>query len=222
MKKRYKAALLIATFYAGAYTTVALPPDNYTFSGRSILLSSARFSTSGDALEVAVSRNAECTIVGTADAAFKDVYDEKAKRLEPKGADVHARAVNIFPTSSIPILTPWAWGEKNLKSHADSEANARNVTLSDDRKTLYWREGYASLWGETLERKEGMSPYNWLEVVSETDDVLVAARVYPGGLFIPQVSSLIMEKKTGRATYSFNHGNMVGILVAGTEIWTCD
>jgi hypothetical protein len=93
--------------------------------------------------------------------------------------------------------------------------------LSDDRKTLYWNEGYASLWGETLERKEGMSPYSWLDVISETHKVIVAARAYPGGLFIPQVHSLIIEKETGRATYSFNNGNMAGFLTAGAEIWTC-
>ena len=81
MKNRYKAALLAATFYAGAYTAVALPPTSYTFAGRSILLSTARFATSGDALEVAVSRNAECTLVGTVGAAFKDVYDEKTQEI---------------------------------------------------------------------------------------------------------------------------------------------
>jgi hypothetical protein len=49
-------------------------------------------------------------------------------------------------------------------------------------------------------------------MVSETDKVIVAVRAYPGGLFIPQVSSLMIEKKTGRATYSFNNGDMAGIL----------
>jgi hypothetical protein len=66
------------------------------------------------------------------------------------------------------------------------------LALSDDRKTLYWKEGYASLWSETLERKE-VSPYSWMDVLGETDKAIVAIRAYPGGLFIPQVSSLIIE-----------------------------
>ena len=93
--------------------------------------------------------------------------------------------------------------------------------LSDDRKTLYWNEGYASLWGETLERKEGMSPYSWMDVISETDKVIVGARAYPGGLFSPQVHSLMIDKKTGRATYSFNEALPGGTLRSGSEIWTC-
>jgi hypothetical protein len=216
--------LLATTFYAGAYTVVELQPDNYSFFGHTILDSSARFTKTGDPLEVDVARNAECTIAGTASAAFKNLYDEKTGKMAPGGADVDARAVNIYPSGDLPppLLVPWRWGEKKTKSHADRDEDARNVMLSGDRKTLYWKQGYASLWGETLERKEGMSPYDWLDVVSETDDELIAARVYPGGLFTPSVSSLIMNKKTGRPIYSFNHGDITGILVAGVETWTCD
>jgi hypothetical protein len=213
VKKRYKAALLAATFYAGAYTVVALPSTSYTFAGKQNRggPSRALFSSPGELL------SAECDVDGTTSTGYKDVFEENTKSLAPGGAEVQASAVRIWSDAILPpFLAPWTYLPKS-RSHED----ARNVMLSDDRKTLYWNEGYASLWGETLERKEGMSPYSWMDVISETDKVIVAARAYPGGLFIPQISSLIIEKKTGRATYSFNSGNMAGVLMAGTEIWTC-
>jgi hypothetical protein len=161
--------------------------------------------------------SAECDVGGTTSTGYEDVFEENTKSLAPGGAEVQVSAVRIWSDAILPpFLAPWTYLPKS-RPHED----ARNVMLSDDRKTLYWHEGYASLWGETLERKEGMSPYSWMEVISETDKVIAAARAYPGGLFIPQVSSLIIEKKTGRATYSFNSGNMAGVLMAGTEIWTC-
>jgi hypothetical protein len=217
LKKRYKAALLAATFYAGAYTAIASPPTSYTFAGKQILGGPSRalfssFSSPGELL------SAECTVEGRASAAYRDVFEENTKSLEPKGAEVQASAVNIWSHTILPpFLAPWTYLPES-RPHED----ARNVMLSDDRKTLYWKEGYASLWGETLERKEGMSPYSWMDVISETDEVIVAARAYPGGLFIPQVSSLIIEKKTGRATYSFNDGSIGGNIMASSETWMCD
>jgi hypothetical protein len=80
-------------------------------------------------------------------------------------------------------------------------------------------------WIIAVDNKTFLSMVRYLSrcgsVVSETDKVIVAARAYPGGLFIPQAHSLIIEKETGRATYSFNNGNMAGFLTAGAEIWTC-
>jgi hypothetical protein len=213
LKKRYTAALLAATFYAGAYTAIALPPTSYTFAGKHLgapAPSHALFSSPGELL------SAECHVAGTTSTAHTDVFEENTKSLAPVGAKVQASAVSILSSRSFPLLAPWTYLPES-RPHED----ATNVMLSDDRKTLYWNEGYASLWGETLERKEGMAPYSWMDVISETDKVIVAARAYPGGLFIPKVSSLIIEKKTGRATYSFNNGNMAGFLTAGAEIWTC-
>jgi hypothetical protein len=212
LKKLYKAALLAATFYAGAYTAIGLPPTSYTFAGKHLGFPSpshALFSSPGELL------SAECHVAGTTSTAYTDVFEENTKSLAPVGAKVHASAVSILSPRSFPLLAPWTYWK------AAPNEDARNVMLSDDRKTLYWNEGYASLWGETLERKEGMAPYSWMDVISETDKVIVAARAYPGGLFIPKVSSLIIEKKTGRATYTFNNGNMAGFLTAGAEIWTC-
>jgi hypothetical protein len=208
VKKRYTAALLAATFYAGAYTAIAVPPTSYTFTGKHFdAPSHALFSSPGELL------SAECSVAGRASTAYESVFDEKS--YGPGGAEVTASAVNIFSRGII-FLAPWT-RQPESRHHEDT----RNVMLSDDRKTLYWNEGYASLWGETLERKEGMSPYSWMDVISDTDKVIVAARAYPGGLFIPQVHSLIIEKETGSATYSFNNGNMAGFLTAGAEIWTC-
>ena len=214
MKKRYTAALLAATFYAGAYTAIGLPPTRYTFAGEQLPLSPSRalFSSPGALL------SAECNVGGRASTAYTSVFDEKTK-LVPKGEEVSASAVGIFPSAGniLFVLLPWTYLPKP-RPHEDTA----NVMLSDDRKTLYWAPGNASLWGETLERKEGMSPYSWMDVISETDEVIVAARAYPGGLFIPQVHSLIIEKKTGRAIYSFNDGSIGGNIMAGSETWMCD
>lgn len=208
MKKRYTAALLAAAFYAGAYTAIVLPPASYTFAWNEIPLvpTHALFSSPGDLL------SAECHVDGRASTAYNDVYKENTKSGARDGAEVGASALS----PSWAFFAPWTYPLKD-RPHEDT----RNVMLSGDRKTLYWNEGYASLWGETLERKEGMSPYSWMDVISETDKVIVAARPYPGGLFIPQVHSLMIDKKTGLATYSFNNGEMAGFFVAGSEIWTC-
>lgn len=212
MKIRYNAVLLAATFYAGAYTAVAFPPSSHTFSGEHLTRGPSHplFSFPNEML------SAECTVAGRASTAFTNVF-EKTKGFLPKGAEVTADAVQIWPHAIPPFLAPWTYLPQTRR-HED----AMNVMLSDDRKTLYFNQGYASLWGETLERKEGMSPYSWMDVISDTDEAIVAVRAYPGGLFIPRVISLIIEKKTGRAAYSFNDGEIGEHSVAGSEIWMCD
>jgi hypothetical protein len=118
--------------------------------------------------------SAECDVDGTTSTGYEDVFEENTKSLAPGGAEVQASAVRIWSDAILPpFLAPWTYLPKS-RPHED----ARNVMLSDDRKTLYWHEGYASLWGETLERKEEMSPYSCMEVISETDKVIAAARAF--------------------------------------------
>jgi hypothetical protein len=189
-----RTAILAATFCGGFYTARILPPRTYTFESRSI------FNHSPPPLDQnGKIWSLECATEGTASAYFKSIYNENTKSYVHEGAGVEA--------SWHPAL---------------EHGYERNVMFSADRKTLYWNYGYASLWGETLERKEGMSPYHWMDVINETDKFIVAVRAYPGGQFIPQISSLIIEKETMHATYTTNSTG-VATSDSGTfnEIWGC-
>jgi hypothetical protein len=130
LKKRYKAALLAAMFYAGAYTAVAFPRTSYTFAGKpsSITPSKELFSTPGELL------SAECGVDGRASANYDTVFDEGTRKMGP-GATVQASAVSIWRSSILlPFLLPWRYLPER-RPHEDM----MNVMLSDDRKTLYWR-----------------------------------------------------------------------------------
>jgi hypothetical protein len=114
---------------------VALPPTSYTFAGKQLSgsPSNALFSSPGMLL------SAECAVGGRASTAYTSVFDEEKTKWAPKGEEVSASAVSIFSSAGNILFFPWTYLPKN-HPHED----ARNVMLSDDRKTLYWNEGYAS------------------------------------------------------------------------------